>query len=125
MATLSLTLDLAPWRPPDPASLAAAEVAFPVSLSPAATNPGCSPTPLSCLDYKGKDGVVTLDSGLMYKVISTGDGAYHPKVNSPCECHYAGTTVAGTEFDSSYSRGTPTTFAPNQVRTYTRNELCS
>ena len=58
---------------------------------------------------------MTLDSGLMYKVISTGDGAYHPKVNSPCECHYAGTTVAGTEFDSSYSRGTPTTFAPNQV----------
>jgi len=36
-------------------------------------------------------------------------------VNSPCLCHYAGTLIDGTEFDSSYSRGEPTTFAPNQV----------
>jgi FKBP-type peptidyl-prolyl cis-trans isomerase FklB len=35
---------------------------------------------------------------------------------SPCsECHYRGTLIDGTEFDSSYTRGKPTTFAPNQV----------
>lgn len=42
-------------------------------------------------------------------------GAFHPTVNSPCLCHYGGTLIDGTEFDSSYSRGEPTTFAPNQV----------
>merc|ERR1712048_887124 len=56
-----------------------------------------------------------------------GDGKYFPTKSSPCECHYAGTTPALTpnavdipeadwaEFDSSYKRGSPTTFAPNQV----------
>merc|ERR1712110_427305 len=43
----------------------------------------------------------------------------HPTVNSPCECHYEGRTAAnypsGKKFDSSYDRGSPTTFAPNQV----------
>lgn len=38
-----------------------------------------------------------------------------PTVNSPCDCHYAGTLIDGTEFDSSYKRGQPLTFAPNQV----------
>merc|ERR1719190_264952 len=39
----------------------------------------------------------------------------HPQASTPCECHYAGRLVDGTEFDSSYKRGAPTTFAPNQV----------
>jgi len=39
----------------------------------------------------------------------------HPTVSTPCECHYAGRLLDGTEFDSSYKRGQPTTFAPNQV----------
>merc|ERR1712217_583669 len=34
---------------------------------------------------------------------------------SPCDCHYAGSLIDGTKFDSSYKRGEPTTFAPNQV----------
>jgi FKBP-type peptidyl-prolyl cis-trans isomerase FklB len=38
-----------------------------------------------------------------------------PTVNSPCDCHYAGRLIDGTEFDSSYKRGAPLTFAPNQV----------
>ena len=64
-----------------------------------------------------KDGVVTLPSGLQYKVIksSTQSGALTPKVNSPCTCHYAGSLIDGTEFDSSIKRGRPSTFAPNQV----------
>merc|ERR1719387_300309 len=68
---------------------------------------------------KDKDGVVTLPSGLQYKVLRKGDGTDHPLVNSPCECHYEGRTAAnypdGPVFDSSYARGQPTTFAPNQV----------
>jgi len=62
-----------------------------------------------------KEGVITLPSGLQYKVLKKGNGAYHPTVNSPCDCHYKGTLIDGTQFDSSYDRGTPTTFAPNQV----------
>ena len=59
--------------------------------------------------------VVTLPSGLRYKVLEHGKGGFHPQVGTPCLCHYAGTLIDGTEFDSSYSRGEPTTFAPNQV----------
>merc|ERR1719230_2436356 len=36
-------------------------------------------------------------------------------MDSPCECHYEGTLINGNEFDSSYKRGSPTSFAPNQV----------
>merc|ERR1719356_1636249 len=78
-------------------------------------------------EQEGKEGVVKLPSGLMYKVLKAGEGEDHPTVDSPCECHYAGTTPSLTpdaidkdeadwsEFDSSYKRGSPTTFAPNQV----------
>merc|ERR1711977_80980 len=66
-------------------------------------------------ENKKKDGVITLPSGLQYKVLRKGDGAHHPTKDSPCECHYEGTLIDGTEFDSSYKRGSPTTFAPNQV----------
>jgi FKBP-type peptidyl-prolyl cis-trans isomerase FklB len=68
---------------------------------------------------KAKEGVVTLPSGLQYKVLEKGTGSDHPAVSSPCECHYEGRTAAqypsGPKFDSSYDRGSPTTFAPNQV----------
>ena len=64
---------------------------------------------------KDKEGVVTLASGLQYRVLEEGGGLEHPLVSTPCECHYAGRLLDGTEFDSSYKRGTPTTFAPNQV----------
>lgn len=64
---------------------------------------------------KGKDGVISLPSGLQYKVLRKGRGADHPVVNSPCSCHYEGKLLDGTVFDSSYDRGDPATFAPNQV----------
>merc|ERR1711939_500423 len=66
-------------------------------------------------DNAKKEGVVTLPSGLQYKILKKGSGAHHPTKDSPCECHYEGTLIDGTEFDSSYKRGEPTTFAPNQV----------
>merc|ERR1712205_273674 len=66
-------------------------------------------------ENKKKDGVITLPSGLQYKVLRKGDGTDHPTADSSCECHYEGTLIDGTEFDSSYKRGSPTSFAPNQV----------
>merc|ERR1719197_50952 len=66
-------------------------------------------------ENKGKEGVITLASGMQYKVLRKGSGAFHPTKDSPCECHYEGTLINGDEFDSSYKRGSPTTFAPNQV----------
>ncbi len=66
-------------------------------------------------ENKGKDGVVTLASGLQYKILKKGRGPAHPTISSPCSCHYEGKLLDGTVFDSSYERGEPTTFAPNQV----------
>merc|ERR1719162_2485683 len=63
----------------------------------------------------GKEGVITLASGMQYKVLRKGDGASHPTADSSCECHYSGKLIDGTTFDSSYDRGSPTSFAPNQV----------
>jgi len=70
-------------------------------------------------ENKGKPGVITLPSGLQYKVLRAGDGDSHPTPDSSCECHYEGRTAQsypnGDTFDSSYARGSPTSFAPNQV----------
>eukprot|EP00051_Salpingoeca_urceolata_P026829 m.478906 g.478906 ORF g.478906 m.478906 type:complete len:163 (+) comp21269_c0_seq1:174-662(+) len=66
-------------------------------------------------ENKEKEGVVVLPSGLQYKVLKTGSGTKSPQVSTPCECHYTGTLIDGTEFDSSVKRGRPATFAPNQV----------
>ena len=38
-----------------------------------------------------RDGVITLKSGLQYKVLKSGDGKFAPRVDTTCECHYAGT----------------------------------
>lgn len=66
-------------------------------------------------EMASKSGVKVLASGMMYEVLKKGDGDKHPKASTPCDCHYAGTLIDGKKFDSSYDRGTPTTFAPNQV----------
>ena len=60
-------------------------------------------------ENKTKEGVVTLSSGLQYKVLKEGDGK-KPTEGDTVECHYRGTLVDGTEFDSSYGRGQPATF---------------
>jgi FKBP-type peptidyl-prolyl cis-trans isomerase FklB len=66
-------------------------------------------------ENKQKPGVITLPSGLQYKVLKKGKGPAHPTIDSDCSCHYEGKLIDGTVFDSSYERGEPTTFAPNQV----------
>lgn len=61
-----------------------------------------------------KDDVVTLPSGLQYKVLSEGNGK-KPKATDQVKCHYEGMLVDGTLFDSSIQRGEPATFGLNQV----------
>lgn len=56
-----------------------------------------------------KEGVVTLESGLQYKVITAGEGE-KPALDATVTVHYRGTLIDGTEFDSSYSRNQPATF---------------
>lgn len=56
-----------------------------------------------------KEGVVTTDSGLQYKVIKSGDGPT-PGPEDTVTTHYRGTLIDGREFDSSYSRGQPASF---------------
>jgi FKBP-type peptidyl-prolyl cis-trans isomerase FklB len=63
---------------------------------------------------KKKEGVVTLPSGLQYKVTKQGTGK-KPKATDTVTVHYRGTLVNGKEFDSSYSRGKPVTFPVNGV----------
>jgi FKBP-type peptidyl-prolyl cis-trans isomerase len=58
---------------------------------------------------KTKDGVVTLPSGLQYKIGSTGTGP-KPTASDSVVCNYRGTLIDGKEFDSSYKRGQPATF---------------
>jgi FKBP-type peptidyl-prolyl cis-trans isomerase FklB len=62
----------------------------------------------------GKEGVVTTDSGLQYKVITEGTGAT-PSATDTVEVHYRGTLIDGTEFDSSYRRGETVSFPVNGV----------
>jgi FKBP-type peptidyl-prolyl cis-trans isomerase len=61
-----------------------------------------------------KEGVKVTESGLQYMVITETDGA-KPVATDQVTVHYKGTLIDGTEFDSSYSRGSPATFGLNQV----------
>jgi FKBP-type peptidyl-prolyl cis-trans isomerase FklB len=63
---------------------------------------------------KTKDGVVTLPSGLQYKVITNGTGP-KPTVDQTVVCQYKGTLLDGKEFDSSFKHGQPATFPLNRV----------
>lgn len=63
---------------------------------------------------KQKPGVTSLPSGLQYKVIEAGKGQ-KPKVSDTVVVHYRGTLIGGEEFDSSYGRGEPATFALNGI----------
>jgi FKBP-type peptidyl-prolyl cis-trans isomerase FklB len=58
---------------------------------------------------KTKEGVVTLPSGLQYKILKEGTGL-KPSTDDFVVCNYRGTLIDNTEFDSSYKRGQPVTF---------------
>jgi FKBP-type peptidyl-prolyl cis-trans isomerase FklB len=63
---------------------------------------------------KQEEGIVTLESGLQYKILVDGDGP-KPKVSNQVKCHYHGTLIDGTVFDSSVKRGQPAVFPVNGV----------
>src|SRR5271169_1286501 len=63
---------------------------------------------------KAKPGVVTLPSGLQYKVLKEGTGP-KPTAADTVVCNYRGTLINGTEFDSSYKGGQPASFGVGQV----------
>ena len=61
-----------------------------------------------------KEGVVTLPSGLQYKVLKEGEGA-SPRATDNVTVHYRGTLLDGTEFDSSHRRNQPSNFRVNAL----------
>ena len=63
---------------------------------------------------KSKEGVVTLPSGMQYKILTAGTGP-KPALGDTVTCNYKGTLISGKEFDSSYKRGKPTSFPVNGV----------
>ena len=65
-------------------------------------------------ENKKKAGIVTTASGLQYEIVKEGSGR-QPKASDTVRCHYEGTLLDGTVFDSSYSRGVPAEFGLRQV----------
>lgn len=65
-------------------------------------------------ENKKREGVVTLASGLQYEVITEGTGK-KAQATDQVKCHYEGTLIDGTLFDSSVKRGEPAVFGVNQV----------
>lgn len=61
-----------------------------------------------------RNGVTVLESGLQYEVITNGSGK-KPAITDKVRCHYHGTLIDGTVFDSSVQRGEPAVFGVNQV----------
>ena len=61
-----------------------------------------------------KAGVITLPSGLQYEIVKEGNGK-RPAATDRVQCHYEGTLIDGTVFDSSIKRGEPAVFGVNQV----------
>lgn len=66
-------------------------------------------------ENKKRAGVVTLPSGLQYEVINEGTVGRYAKATDRVECHYEGTLIDGTLFDSSIKRGQPAVFGVSQV----------
>ena len=66
-------------------------------------------------ENRKKKDVIACSSGLQYRVIKEGDGLVRPGLDTKCACHYVGALLDGTQFDSSYEKGRPSTFRPDQV----------
>lgn len=59
---------------------------------------------------KGQEGIKALPGGSLYKTIAAGTGDQRPQLRSVVTCHYKGSLIDGTVFDSSYDRGYPEAF---------------
>ena len=67
------------------------------------------------LENAKKKGVISLPNGIQYEVLKTGNDTTKPKLTDKVKCHYHGTLIDGTIFDSSVDRGEPVTFPLNGV----------
>jgi FKBP-type peptidyl-prolyl cis-trans isomerase FklB len=65
-------------------------------------------------ENKSKEGIVTLPSGMQYKILTAGTGP-KPTASDTVTCNYLGTLLSGKEFDSSYKRGQPASFPVSGV----------
>jgi len=74
-------------------------------------------------ENKKQDGVITLPSGLQYRILKQGNGPI-PTATDRVKVHYEGHLIDGTEFDSSYKRNEPSTFKANQVIKGWTEALC-
>jgi len=66
-------------------------------------------------ENKAKKGIISLPSGMQYRVIEDGNGAKHPTAQSDVTVHYRGSLSNGLEFDSSFARGEPVHFKVGDV----------
>lgn len=66
-------------------------------------------------ENKKRPGVITLPSGLQYEVVKEGNIGKYAKATDRVKCHYEGTLIDGTLFDSSIKRSEPAVFGVNQV----------
>lgn len=62
-----------------------------------------------------KAGVISLPNGIQYEILKTGKDTTKPKLEDKVKCHYHGTLIDGTVFDSSVDRGEPISFPLNGV----------
>ncbi|NBV28381.1 FKBP-type peptidyl-prolyl cis-trans isomerase [bacterium] len=65
--------------------------------------------------HKKEKGIITLPSGIQYKVLQASSTSKHPGPKDTVTTHYRGTLIDGTQFDSSYDRGEPVKFGLDQV----------
>ncbi len=112
---------------PTPLAMALAASAL-LAVAPAAANPATAAVPAASAAAPALDpaqaaalkraaaapGAVTSDSGLVYRSLKDGTGA-SPAASDVVRVHYRGSFVDGREFDSSHSRGQPTSFPLNRV----------
>lgn len=84
---------------------------------PASAHGGTNAEGKAYLEQNGRNpDVVTLPSGLQYKVLQSGqEDAPKPGKSTPCQVHYVGKLINGQEFDSSDKRGELATVVPNKV----------
>jgi FKBP-type peptidyl-prolyl cis-trans isomerase FklB len=93
---------------------AAIGASHPAFAQPAPAAPAAAAPAVSGADFLAKNakaaGVVTLPSGLQYKVVASGPAGPSPKRGDIIKVHYEGTLVSGQVFDSSIARGKPVLF---------------
>lgn len=87
---------------------------FFMEISSAEANKNKSAGDAFLAENKTKAGVVALESGLQFQIMTAGTGP-KPKLEDEVKCHYHGTNIDGTVFDSSVERGEPAVFPVNRV----------